>query len=60
VLSGTQGLADYLECSKTKAFEIISIGKLMDAKIQYRVGKTWMFNKEKLDEYIAEHPEILR
>ncbi len=41
------------------AFGIISNGILKGEGIQYMVGKTWKFNREKLDKYLTEHPEIL-
>lgn len=59
VISGTQGLADYLGCSKSMAFGIISRGVLKDIGIQYMVGKCWKFNREKLDKYLKEHPDLL-
>lgn len=60
VLSGTEALARFLGCGKSKAFEIISNGKLKDAGIQYKVGRTWKFNAEKLEKYLAEHPDFLK
>lgn len=60
VVSGTQGLADFLGCGKTKAFEIIKSGVLKAEGIQYQVGKTWKFNAEKLEKYCLEHPEGLK
>lgn len=59
VISGTQGLADYLGCSKSMAFGIISKGVLKDIGVQYMVGKCWKFNREKLDKYLKEHPDLL-
>lgn len=59
VISGTQGLADYLGCGKSMAFSIIKNGVLKDNGIQYMVGKCWKFNREKLDKYLTEHPELL-
>ncbi len=59
ILSGTQGLADYLGCSRTMAFSIIKSGILKDDTIQYMVGRCWKFNREKLDTYLAKNPDIL-
>lgn len=59
VISGTQGLADYLGCSKSMAFGIISKGVLKDIGIQYMVGKCWKFNRERLDKYLTENPNLL-
>ena len=60
VISGTQGLADFLGCGKTKAFEIIKSGILKDAGIQYQVGKCWKFNAQKLKKYLVENPVLLQ
>ena len=59
IITGTQGLADYLGCSKSMAFAIIDSGELKSAGIQYKVGRCWKFNAKWLGEYIADHPEIL-
>lgn len=58
VISGTQGLADYLGCGKSMAFSIIKSGVLMQQGIQYMVGKSWKFNRGELDKYRREHPEV--
>lgn len=64
VISGTSGLAEHLGCSRSKAFDIIKSGVLIDAAkdapIQYRVGKEWKFNREELDKYHVNHPELLK
>lgn len=60
VISGTQGLADFLGCGKTKAFAIIKSGILKRAGIQYQVGKCWKFHAVKLRQFLAETPEILK
>lgn len=59
IISSTEGLAEFLGCGKTKAFEIIKSGILKEAGIQYRVGKCWKFNAEKLSEYLRAHPDFL-
>ena len=59
ILSSTQGLADYLGCGRTMAFSIIKSGVLKKDAIQYKVGQCWKFNREKLDKYMADNPEIL-
>ena len=59
ILSSTQGLADYLGCGRTMAFSIIKSGVLKKDAIQYKVGQCWKFNREKLDKFIADNPEIL-
>ena len=59
ILSSTQGLADYLGCGRTMAFSIIKSGVLKKDAIQYKVGQCWKFNREKLDKYLADNPDIL-
>lgn len=59
ILSSTQGLADYLGCGRTMAFSIIKSGVLKKDAIQYKVGQCWKFNREKLEKYLADNPEIL-
>ena len=59
VLSSTQGLADFLGCGRTMAFSIIKSGVLKADAIQYKVGQCWKFNREKLEKYLADNPEIL-
>lgn len=59
IISGTEGLAKFLGCGKSMAFSIIKNGILKEHGIQYMVGKSWKFNREKLERYITEHPELL-
>lgn len=59
IVSSTQGLADYLGCGRTMAFSIIKSGVLKKDAIQYKVGQCWKFNREKLDKYLADNPDIL-
>ena len=59
ILSSTTGLAEYLGCGRTMAFSIIKSGVLKKDAIQYKVGQCWKFNREKLDKFIADNPEIL-
>ena len=59
VLSSTQGLADFLGCGRTMAFSIIKSGVLKENAIQYKVGQCWKFNREKLEKYLADNPELL-
>lgn len=59
ILSSTTGLANYLGCGRTMAFSIIKSGVLKKDAIQYKVGQCWKFNREKLDKFIADNPEIL-
>lgn len=59
IISGVQGLADYLGCSKGTAMKIVKSGILPSGKVQYKVGENWKFNRAKLDEFITQNPEIL-
>ena len=59
ILSSTQGLADFLGCGRTMAFSIIKSGALKKDAIQYKVGQCWKFNREKLEKYLNDNPEIL-
>ena len=59
IISGVQGLADYLGCCKGTAMKIVKSGKLPPGKVQYKVGENWKFNRAKLDEFMADNPEIL-
>ncbi len=59
IISGVQGLADYLGCSKGTAMKIVKSGSLPSGKVQYKVGENWKFNRTKLDEFLADNPEIL-
>lgn len=59
IISGIQGLADYLGCSKGTAMKIVKSGILPSGKVQYKVGENWKFNRAKLDEFIAQNPNIL-
>ena len=59
VISGTQGLADFLGCSKSMAFAIIKSGTLKEQGIQYMVGKCWKFNRELLTTYLQSNPNLL-
>ena len=58
LIRGIKGLADYFDCSVSTAQAISNDGVLQNAGIQYRVGKDWRFNREKLDKYIAENPDL--
>ena len=59
ILSGVQGLADYLGCSKSKAFQVVKSGILKRDGVQYKVGECWKFNREKLDKYLNDNPVLL-
>lgn len=58
VLSGTDGLKNYLGCSHNKAFDIIK-SRILPSDVQYMTGRVWKFNRKKLDEFLSKHPEAL-
>ena len=60
VIKGVQGLADYLKIGKILAQAVINSNLLEQNKAQYRVGKTWNFDKNKIDELLEKYPEILK
>ena len=60
VISGVKGLANFLGCGQTKAMEIVNGRKLVEAKIQYRVGRTWKFDAIKLREKLDKNPDFLK
>lgn len=60
VIKGVQGLADYLKIGKTLAQAVINSKLLEQNKAQYRVGKAWNFDKNKIDELLEKYPEILK
>ena len=59
IISGTQGLADYLGCGKTLAFSIIKSKVLQEENIQYMVGKCWKFKRQGLDDYLKKNPQLI-
>ena len=60
VIKGVQGLADYLKIGKTLAQAVINSKLLEQNKAQYRVGKAWNFDKNKIDELLEKEPELLK
>lgn len=58
-IKGVKGLATYLKIGVTKAQDVINSNILQDNGIAYRVGNAWNFNPQKLDELLANHPNIL-
>lgn len=58
VISGTDGLKDYIGCSHNKAFDIIK-SRILPKDVQYKTGNVWKFNRAKLDKFISEKPELL-
>jgi hypothetical protein len=60
IIKGVEGLAMALGCGKTKAQEILNSKVLQEAKIAYRMGRGWRFDKEKLSSFVKDNPEIFR
>ena len=61
IIKGVKGLAERLGIGVTKAQEILNSGVLQKYKgTAYRNGKAWRINAEKLDEIIAENPNVFR
>ena len=60
IIKGVEGLRDYLGCGVNTAQDIIN-SKILEKKgIQYRAGRSWRFNKNKLAELLEKEPEILK
>lgn len=60
VIKGVQGLADYLKIGKTLSQAVINSKLLQKNGAQYRAGKAWNFDKNKIDELLEKYPEILK
>lgn len=58
-IKGVKGLATHLKIGMTKAQDIINSNILQEKGIAYRVGNGWNFNAIKLDELLADNPNIL-
>ena len=58
VISGTDGLAEFLGCSHNKAFDIIK-SRVLPRDVQYQTGRVWKFNRVRLERFLSEHPEAL-
>lgn len=58
VIKGVAGLAEYLGFGKTMAQAIINSELLMSNGSQYRAGKSWLFNREKIDDLLKENPNL--
>lgn len=59
VVKGIRGLAKYLGCGVNKAQQIMNSGVLVESKIAYKIGKTWLINREKLTLFLEDNPMIL-
>lgn len=60
IIKGVEGLKAYLSCGVNTAQDIIN-SKILEKKgIQYRAGRSWRFNKNKLAELLEKDPECLK
>lgn len=59
VIKGVAGLAKYLGFGKTMAQAIVNSELLMTNGSQYRAGKSWFFNPEKIEDLLKENPNLL-
>lgn len=60
IIKGVKGLARHLGIGVTKAQEILNSGILHKNGTAYRNGKAWRINTEKLNEIIAQNPNIFK
>lgn len=57
-IKGIRGLALYLGCGVNKAQQIMNSGVLIEEKIAYKTGHTWLMNREKLTVLLEANPRI--
>lgn len=60
IIKGVEGLAKFLGCGINSAQNIINSKMLEAEKVQYRVGKAWRFNKNKLAALLEKNPAIFK
>lgn len=58
IIKGVRGLAEFLGCGVNKAQQIMNSGVLLSEKTTYKVGNTWITNREKLTVLLEENPKI--
>ena len=51
-------MAKFLGCGVNKAQQIMNSGVLIEEKIAYKTGHTWLMNREKLTVLLEENPRI--
>lgn len=59
VILGERGLMQYLHCGSDKAQNIVHSKVLQKAGVAYRVGRTYQFDRKKLDAFLSANPEAL-
>ena len=57
-IRGVRGLAKFLGCGVNKAQQIMNSGVLIEEKIAYKIGHTWLMNREKLTVLLEGNPRI--
>ena len=60
VISDVRQFAQYIHKSPATAQKILNTNILQENAIAYRVGHSWTINIERLNQLIAEDPQILR
>lgn len=60
LIKGVKGLAEFLGCGINSAQGIINSKMLEEKKIQYKIGKAWRFNKNKLASLLETNPEVFK
>ncbi len=58
VIKGIRRLAKSLGCGVNKAQQIMNSGVLISEKVAYKIGKTWLINREKLTCLLEQNPRI--
>ena len=59
-ITGVRQFAQYIHKSPATAQKILNTNILQKNAIAYRVGNSWTINVERLNQLIAEDPQILR
>ena len=59
-ITGVRQFAQYIHKSPATAQKILNTNILQENAIAYRVGNSWTINVERLNQLIAEDPQILR
>lgn len=60
LITGVRQFAQYIHKSPATAQKILNKCVLQENAVAYRVGNSWTFNIERLDQLIEEDPQILR
>lgn len=60
LITGVRQFALYIHKAPATAQKILKKGVLQENAVAYRVGNSWTINIERLDQLIAEDPQILR